>query len=133
MKKFLVTMMLIIAGASCMLAQQIYTTSKQTTVTTEKYNSNKIVALQWGNLRIESHEAYLQVYRYKNSAWVADQYIPRDTPKTYRFEKTYVADEFILGRFVTHTIVVTVLGAREGVGVSVTFNGSVKEAFTLKP
>ena len=32
-----------------MLAQQIYTTSKQTTVTTEKYNSNKIVALQWGN------------------------------------------------------------------------------------
>ena len=99
----------------------------------ELYNSNKIVALQWGNLRIESHEAYLQVYRYKNSAWVADQYIPRDTPKTYRFEKTYVADEFIPGRFVTHTIVVTVLGAREGVGVSVTFNGSVKEAFTLKP
>lgn len=126
-------MLLIIAGVSYMHAQETYTTSKKTTVTTEKYNRNKIVALQWGNLRIESYSTFLQVYRYQKGEWVSHQYIPRDTPKTYRFEKTYVEEEFIPGRFVTHTIVVTVLGPREGAGVSVTFNGSVREAFTLKP
>ena len=39
-------MLVIIAGVTYMHAQQTYTTSKQTTVTTEKYNRNKIVALQ---------------------------------------------------------------------------------------
>jgi len=133
MKKLILMLLLIIAGVACGYAQQTYTTAKKTTVTTEKYNRNKIVALQWGNLRIESYKNFLQVYRLKNREWVAEQYIPRDTPKTYRFEKTFIADEFIPGRFMTHTIVVCVMGAREGVGVSVTFNGSVKEAFTLKP
>ncbi len=126
-------MLVIIAGVTYMHAQQTYTTSKQTTVTTEKYNRNKIVALQWGNLRIESYSKFLQVYRYKEGKWVQDTYIPRDKSGTYRFEKTLVADEFIPGRFVTHTIVVTVMGAREPVGVSVTFNGQTKEAFSLKP
>ena len=126
-------MLVIIAGVTYMHAQQTYTTSKQTTVTTEKYNRNKIVALQWGNLRIESYSKFLQVYRYKEGKWVQDTYIPRDKSGTYRFEKTLVADEFIPGRFVTHTIVVTVMGAREPVGVMVTFNGQTKEAFSLKP
>lgn len=126
-------MLFIIAGVTYMHAQQTYTTAKQTTVTTEKYNKNKIVALQWGNLRIESYSKFLQVYRYNKGEWVQDKYIPRDTPGTHRFEKTFIADEFIPGRFVTHTIVVTVMGVREGVGVMVTFNGQTKEAFTLKP
>ncbi len=90
MKKFLLMMFFIIAGVAYMHAQETYTTSKKTTVTTEKYNKNKIVALQWGNLRIESYSTFMQVYRYESGKWVSHQYIPRDTPKTYRFEKTYV-------------------------------------------
>lgn len=132
-KKVFLMMIFIILGVSYMHAQQSYTTAKQTTVTTEKYNKNKIIALKWGNLRIESYSTFLQVYRYKAGKWEQDKYIPRDTPGTYRFEKTLIADEFISGRFMTHTIVVTVMGAREGVGVMVTFNGTTKEAFTLKP
>lgn len=133
MKRMILMMIFIIAGVTYMHAQQTYTTSKQTTVTTEKYNKNKIVALQWGNLRIESYSKFLQVYRYKDGKWVQDTYIPRDKAKTYRFEKTLIADEFIPGRFMTHTIVITVMGAREPVGVMVTFNGQTKEAFSLKP
>ncbi len=126
-------MIFIIAGVTYMHAQQTYTTAKQTTVTTEKYNKNKIVALQWGNLRIESYSKFLQVYRYKNGKWVPNTYIPRDKSGTYRFEKTLIADEFIPGRFMTHTIVVTITGANEAAGVMVTFNGQTKEAFSLKP
>lgn len=132
-KKMFLMMLFIILGVSYMYAQETYTTAKQTTVTTEKYNKNKIIALKWGNLRIESYSTFLQVYRYKAGEWVQDKYIPRDTSGTYRFEKTLIADEFVPGRFMTHTIVVTVQGAREGVGVMVTFNGATKEAFTLKP
>lgn len=133
MKKVILMMIFIIAGVTYMHAQQTYTTAKQTTVTTEKYNKSKIVALQWGNLRIESYSKFLQVYRYQNGKWVPNTYIPRDKPDTYRFEKTLIADEYVQGRFVTHTIVVTVMGAREPVGVMVTFNGQTKEAFSLKP
>ena len=133
MKKMILMMIFIIAGVTYMHAQQTYTTSKQTTVTTEKYNRNKIVALQWANLRIEAYSKFLQVYRYKNGKWVQNTYIPRDTPKTYRFDETLIADEFVQGRFMTHTIVVTVLGPTEAVGVSVTLNGQTKEAFSLKP
>lgn len=133
MKKLFLMMLFIIAGVTYMHAQQSYVTSKKTTVTTEKYNKSKIVALQWGNLRIESYSKFLQVYRYQKGKWVQDKYIPRDTPGTYRFEKTLIADEFIPGRFMTHTIVITVTGPREGVGVMVTFKGQTKEAFTLKP
>lgn len=135
MKKFFLMMIFIIAGVTYMHAQQTYTTNKNTTVTTEKYNKNKIVALQWGNLRIESYSKFLQVYRLnmQTGQWKQDTYIPRDTPKTYRFEEIYIADEFIPRRFVTHTIVVTVLGPTEAVGVMVTFNGQTKEAFSLKP
>ncbi len=133
MKKFFLMMIFIIAGVTYMHAQQTYTTAKKTTVTTEKYNHNKIVALQWGNLRIESYSKFLQVYRYQNGQWVQDTYIPRDKPGTYRFEKTLIADEFIPGRYMTHTIVVTVLKYAKSVGVSVTFKGQTKEAFSLKP
>ena len=131
MKKFFLMMIFIIAGVTYMHAQQTYTTSKQTTVTTEKYNKNKIIVLQWANLRIESYSKFLQVYRYKNGQWVQDTYIPRDKPKTYRFEKTWIADEYVPGRFMTHTIVVTVLKYAKSVGVMVTFNGQTKEAFSL--
>lgn len=135
MKKFFLMMIFIIAGVTYMYAQQTYTTDKKTTVTTEKYNKNKIVALQWGNLRIESYSKFLQVYRLnmQTGQWEQDTYIPRDTPKAYRFEKIYIADEFIPRRFVTHTIVITVLGPTEAVGVMVTFNGQTKEAFSLIP
>lgn len=135
MKKFFLMMIFIIAGVTYMHAQQTYTTAKKTTVTTEKYNKNKIVALQWANLRIESYSKFLQVYRLnlQTGEWKQDTYIPRSTPKTYRFEKTLIADEFIPRRFMTHTIVVTITGANEAAGVMVTFNGQTKEAFSLKP
>ncbi len=135
MKKFFLMMIFIIAGVTYMHAQQTYTTAKQTTVTTEKYNKNKIIALQWANLRIESYSKFLQVYQLdpQTREWKQKQYIPRDTPKTYRFEKTWIADEYVQGRFMTHTIVVTITGANEAAGVMVTFNGQTKEAFSLKP
>jgi len=47
MKKLFLMMLFIIAGVTYMHAQQSYVTSKKTTVTTEKYNKSKIVALQW--------------------------------------------------------------------------------------
>lgn len=62
MKKLFLMMLFIIAGVTYMHAQQSYVTSKKTTVTTEKYNKSKIVALQWINLRIESYSKFLQVY-----------------------------------------------------------------------
>lgn len=133
MKRMILMMIFIIAGVTYMHAQQTYTTAKKTTVTTEKYNRNKIVALQWANLRIESYPTFLQVYRYQNKEWVRDTYIPRNKSGTYRFEKTWIADEFIPRRFVTHTIVVTITGANEAAGVMVTFKGQTKEAFSLKP
>ena len=90
MKKLFLMMLFIIAGVTYMHAQQSYVTSKKTTVTTEKYNKSKIVALQWINLRIESYSKFLQVYELnpQTGKWEEKQYIPRNKPGTYSFPKT---------------------------------------------
>lgn len=135
MKKLFLMMLFIIAGVTYMHAQQSYVTSKKTTVTTEKYNKSKIVALQWINLRIESYLKFLQVYELnpQTGKWEEKQYIPRNKPGTYSFPKTMIWHETLPRKYVSHTIKVTVTNPNEGAGVSVTMNGSVKEFFSLKP
>lgn len=95
MKKLFLMMLFIIAGVTYMHAQQSYVTSKKTTVTTEKYNKSKIVALQWINLRIESYSKFLQVYELnpQTGKWEEKQYIPRNKPGTYSFPKTMIWHE----------------------------------------
>ncbi len=103
-----------------------YKTSQKTMVTTAKGNSNKIVALQWANLRIVADTDYLKVYRLKHRRWKA-MLISKNEPRTHHFDPTYTPDKFD-----ARTVVVTVPEGGGDIKVSVNFKGAVKETFTLR-
>lgn len=103
-----------------------YKTSQKTMVTTAKGNSNKIVALQWANLRIVTDQDFLKVYRLKHRRWKA-MLISKNEPGTHHFDPTYTPDKFD-----ARTVVVTVPEGGGDIKVSVNFKGAVKETFTLR-
>ena len=114
-------------------AQKSFVTARKTLVITEPDNPNKIIALQWINLRIEAYSNFLYVYALnrKTGLWKMKQYIPREKSGTYRFSKTWIHHETLPNTMVSHTIEITVLGTRENAGVYVKINEQTQESFSL--